>query len=178
MRIIGLAGRAGAGKNAVAECLPGFGAIGFADPIYAGLAIMLDVFESELRSRETKERPIEWLGRSPRELAQTLGTDWGRGLVADDLWVRLCHRRIADLAMAGRAAVVITDVRFPNEVAMIRSLGGEVWLVERPGASIPLGDHVSEHSLAGVQFDRVIVNDGTLAELAGKVRKAVDAADA
>ena len=33
----------------------------------------------------------------------------------------------------GQVDVAFDDVRFPNEAEMIRRLGGELWLVDRPG---------------------------------------------
>lgn len=160
-RLIGLTGPAGAGKNLVASMVPDAVVIQLADPIYAGLALMLGVEEQMLRARSTKEQPIEWLnGRSPRQLLQTLGTDWGRRLVADDLWLTLAARRIDQLEHAGAPAVVIADVRFDNEAEMIRERGGEVWRVDRPPAAAA-AEHVSEAGISPALIDRVIDNHGT-----------------
>jgi hypothetical protein len=60
--------------------------------------------------------------------------------------------------------VVIDDVRFPNEAEMIRNLGGELWLVDRPGVAYD-GDHASEGALADVLPDAVINNSGSLENL-------------
>jgi hypothetical protein len=77
--------------------------------------------------------------------------------------------------------VVITDVRFPNEMAMIKALGGEVWLIERPVDEVvnaAPGDagHISEQLLTLVgreAFDRVFDNSGTLEELRQAVRDVI-----
>lgn len=169
MNLIGLAGRAGAGKSLVASMLPGHRVIGLADPLYAGLSVMLGVDVGDLRDRAFKERAIPWLGRSPRELLQTLGTDWGRDLVADDLWVTLARRRIAGLLEQG-VGVAVGDVRFANEARMIRELGGEVWLVVRPGAETTPHSHRSENGLPDDLIDRVVVNDCDIDELRRRVR--------
>ena len=166
MRLVGITGRAGVGKNTVAALVPGAEVIGLADPIYQGLATMLGIGEGELRRRAGKELPIEWLGRSPRTLLQTLGTEWGRDTVRSDLWLLLCERRILELDRAGAAAVVVADVRFANEAEMIRRLGGEVWEVRRSGQSIgAAGGHASERGIGPELVDVVIDNDGTLEEL-------------
>jgi len=60
--------------------------------------------------------------------------------------------------------VVIDDVRFPNEAEMIRRLGGELWLVDRPNV-VYEGDHASEGALADVVPDAVINNSGSLEQL-------------
>lgn len=158
--LIGVAGRAGCGKNLVASMVPEAEIIQLADPLYAGLAAMLGVPEEMLRDRGTKESPIDWLGKSPRQLLQTLGTDWGRTLVASDVWLRIAQRRLDDLALDGCPVVVIADVRFDNEAEMIRSRGGEVWLVEREPETAA-APHVSEAGISPDLIDRVIDNRGT-----------------
>ncbi len=155
-RIIGIAGRAGAGKNTVAEMIPGAAVFGFADPLYEGLAAMLGVPEEMLRSRRNKETPLVWLGKSPRELMQLLGTEWGRGMVAQDIWLRLAKRRIETYG----GTIVFSDVRFDNEAEWIRNQGGEVWLVEREQETHHT--HSSEAGISPHLIDRVIDNRGTL----------------
>jgi len=155
-RIIGIAGRAGAGKNTVADMIPGAAVFGFADPLYEGLAAMLGVPEDMLRSRRNKETPLAWLGKSSRELMQTLGTEWGRGMVAQDIWLRLAKRRIETYG----GTIVFSDVRFDNEAEWIRNQGGEVWLVERDQETHHT--HSSEAGISPHLIDRVIDNRGTL----------------
>jgi hypothetical protein len=159
-RIIGLTGPAGCGKTFVAGMVPDAVVVGLADPIYAALASILGIPETVLRQRATKERPIEWLGKSPRQLLQTLGTDWGRMLVAEDLWLRIARRRIEELAATGAGTIVIADVRFDNEAALVHEMGGEVWLVDRRPAT-EAAPHVSEAGLSQRLIDRVIDNTGT-----------------
>lgn len=159
-KLIGIAGRAGAGKNTVAEMIPGAAVFGFADPLYAGLAAMLGVPENILRNRRNKDTPLKWLGKSPRELMQALGTEWGRGMVAQDLWLRIAKQRIETYG----GTIVFSDVRFDNEAEWIRNQGGEVWLVEgEPKTSIGFdaADHVSESGISPALIDRVIDNRGT-----------------
>ena len=159
-RIIGLTGPAGCGKNLVASMVPDAVVIQLADPIYAALSAILGIPDTVLRQRATKEKPIDWLGKSPRQLLQTLGTDWGRTLVAEDIWLRIARRRIAELAESGAAAVVIADVRFDNEARMVQEMGGEVWGVDR-GPTAEVSPHVSEAGLSPGMVDRVIDNTGT-----------------
>jgi hypothetical protein len=174
-RIIGITGRAGAGKNAVASMIPGAFVIGMADPLYAMLAAMLGIPEPLLRQRECKESVVPWLGKSVREMLQTLGTEWGRGMVCSDVWLRLLARRLGQLAEQGISIVAVADVRFENEVEYLRSLGGEVWHVRRPGVDGPTG-HSSEDGVAVAPGDVVIDNAGTLDGLRMAVMAAIGAA--
>lgn len=67
--------------------------------------------------------------------------------------------------------LLITDCRFANEASRVLQLGGEVWEVQRPG--VGGADHASEVALPLGLVTKVINNDGTLAELAEKVRAAL-----
>ena len=167
-RIIGFCGPAGAGKDLAASMVPGGHRIAFADPLYQGLAVMLGVPEGVLRDRSGKERPLAGFGASPRELLQTLGTEWGRQMICHDLWLRVAYWRWEQAAAAGLGLIVVPDVRFANEARQIRSEGGEVWLIHRPGVE-PVAAHSSEAGLPLKLIDRLIVNDGTVDQLRERV---------
>lgn len=168
-KLIGVTGRAGSGKSLVASMVAGGIVIQLADPLYAALAMMLGLPESLLRDRRFKEQPIEWIGQSPRQMLQTLGTEWGRDSVRQDIWLELCKRRIALLQEHGAEVVVVADVRFENEAAMIRQAGGQVWHVRRPLADEAGVQHKSEAGIAAADGDRIVVNDGTVEQLRHKV---------
>lgn len=170
-RVVGFAGYAGCGKTSAAEATGGL-VLGFADPLYAGLAAMLGVSEDQLRARATKELAMP-CGRSPRDLLRTLGTEWGRSLVREDLWVWRMRQRVEAAGRAGAALVAICDVRFPNETAFVRELAGEVWWIDRPG--IEAGDHVSDLSVRPLDCDRYLKNAGTLDDLRAAVHQALRA---
>lgn len=162
LRLIGIAGRAGAGKNTVASMVPGAVVVQLADPLYAALAVMLGVPETTLRLRTFKEREIPGIGKTPRQLLQTLGTEWGRTLVREDVWLVMLERRLTQLAAAGVDTVVVADVRFENEADWIRDQGGEVWHVVRETAA---DGHASERGISIADGDRVIDNTRTLDDL-------------
>jgi hypothetical protein len=161
-RLIGLTGKARSGKDTVAGFLPGQ-KLAFAAPLKRGLQIMLQLNDEHVNG-DLKEVTLDWLGKSPRQLLQTLGTDWGRNLVHPDLWLLVAKQKIEKYLSMG-LDVVITDVRFDNEADLIRSLGGQVWHIVRPDAQA-VNAHASE---AGVWFhpgkDYLIYNNGTLEEL-------------
>lgn len=172
-RVIGISGRAGSGKTTVAGMIPGAVVIQLADPLYAALAAMLGLPESMLRSPYYKERMVLGLGKSPRQMMQTLGTEWGRDMVDRNVWIRLLERRIAALREAGVETVAVADVRFENEAAAIRSMpGGELWRVHRAGPS-PAGSHSSESGVAMLEHEVEIQNYGNLDFLRTRVLEAL-----
>jgi hypothetical protein len=148
--------------------VPGACRVAFADPIYQGLAAMLGISEAELRDRSAKERPIVGLGASPRQLLQTLGTEWGRQMICPDIWIELAFWRWEQAAANGISLIVVPDVRFANEARQIRSEGGEVWMIYRPGVE-PVAAHESEAGLPLRMIDRLVVNDGTVDQLRERV---------
>lgn len=176
--IIALAGRAGSGKDTAAAFLAhaairdGYGATttGFASPLKAGLSAMFGFQFADL-TREEKEAPLEFIGKSPRELMQTLGTEWGRG-VHQELWIQLMERRIFERPTFGADDLwILTDCRFPNELAWVRRKGGVTWWIERDGVP-PVASHSSENSIGPGDCDRVIANFGSRADLAIEVQRA------
>ena len=74
-------------------------------------------------------------------------------------WVLQMQDRIMDT----EGNVVLTGVRFPNELQMIRGLDGYIVGVERYG--IVLNDHETEKHVDDFDTDVIIHNDGTLSDL-------------
>lgn len=178
--LIGLAGAAGAGKGSVASFLVagGFGEIAFADPIYAAVSAMTGISIEKLKDRNLKERPIPGIGKSPRELLQLLGTEFGRNLISETIWIDLAMQAAERYASAG-VSVVITDVRFDNEAAAIKQRGGAVWKVVRNTPSCLDGEaakHASEAGISARYIDRTVDNNGTLTDLRGEVDAAMQEA--
>jgi hypothetical protein len=162
-RLIGITGPAGAGKTLVASMVPGALVMQFADPLYAMLAVITGLPENVLRHPAVKSRPIEWLGKTSRELLQTLGTEWGRETVARDIWVHIGMDRAQAAFDAGIPTIVFADVRFENEAQEIRRRGGAIWHVARPG--VGRDGHSSEAGIEIAPGDSVIENSSTPAAL-------------
>jgi hypothetical protein len=171
--VIGLHGRARAGKDTVANFIlshRGGYLYSFADPIRAML-VPLGIDMSDPYWQARKEDVIPALGVSPRRLMQTLGTEWGRQIINPDLWLILAKQRLLNFG----PGMVIADVRFENEASWVRSQGGRVIHIERPN-NVAIEAHASE---AGVEFkgeegDIKIVNGGTLEDLQNIIREVFD----
>lgn len=62
----------------------------------------------------------------------------------------------------------VTDVRYENEAARVLQLGGEMWVVERPG--LESDGHSSEIPLPDDLVTKRVPNDGSLLDLQETVR--------
>lgn len=155
--LIAFTGLAGSGKSTAATFLVreyGFTRIRFAGPL-KDMMRALGLNEREIEG-DLKEKPCELLGgKTPRYAMQTVGTEWGRDLIAPDLWIRAFNAALAKVP-AG-VPVVVDDCRFPNEAEAIRAAGGVLVRIERAGAGSGAAGHSSEtHQLPTIA---TITND-------------------
>ncbi len=177
-RLIGLYSPApSSGKSTVASYLTehGFYTVPFARPI----KLMVRTFLIQLGYGPTeidhyldagKNDVIDGIRTMPRQLMQTLATEWGRQCVHPQVWL-MCWERLAQQKLELGISVVCDDVRFPNEAALIRRLGGEVWHLSRPGTGRNT-THASEGGLDDYPlFDRHLVNNGSLFDLYDRVHE-------
>lgn len=95
-----------------------------------------------------------------------------RDLIDAEVWTTAASAAIA-AALAAGASVVVTGIRYPRELAMIRELGGLAAWVRRPGRG-PGG--AADRALREADFDATLVNDGGLDLLAARVAALADTA--
>lgn len=164
-RLIALTGPARSGKDTVAQFLAadhGFHIVSFAEPLYAAVSAITGYSVAHLQNRDNKEQPIRWLSddASPRKLLQTLGTEWGRDLIDENIWVRIAMRKADRLFFEGKD-VVITDVRTPQELPAIRKREGLLVNVVRPGVCHgSVRDHPTENPAVWAEADCFFHNCG------------------
>lgn len=175
-QIIALTGLAGSGKSTAADYLierHGFVRVKFAGPLKAmlkGLGLSDDHIEGKL-----KELPSPLLaGRTPRYAMQTLGTEWGRDLMASGLWTGLWAATVGDVLDHG-GRVVSDDCRFLNEGAAVAAAGGVVVRIACPWAGLATGGaHASEK---GALVHDLVVANNVKGDLAAFHRQLDDLAD-
>lgn len=102
--------------------------------------------------------------REIRRLQQVLGTEVGREVLGESIWVDTGMEKVAKVHARG-VPVVVTDCRFDNEAEAVREAGGKVVRVVRPSLPAPTDGHASESGISEHLVDREIVNDGTLDDL-------------
>lgn len=107
-------------------------------------------------------------GMSPalkiRDIMQFIGTDVGRKVLGEDIWVNIAKLKILNKINVNGICYV-SDVRFYNECEAIKDLGGKVILINRPNISIP--EHESEEINIAPHY--IIDNDKKLSNLFYKV---------
>lgn len=113
---------------------------------------------------DNKEYVIPALGLSPRQLMQTLGTEWGRNIVGSNTWITLAKQRL----LAIGPGMVVPDVRFENEADWVRSVGGLIVHIKR--SAVAVSKHESENGVAQQPGDAILNNIGTLDDLKIAVR--------
>lgn len=154
-RLIGITGLAGAGKDTLADALVfnrGATKYGLALPIKQALNAMFGWTMEQWDDRVWKEAVIPWIGKSPRQCAQTMGTEWGRELINPALWTLIAEQRYYEhRRQTFPGPFVIADIRFENEVDMVHSNGGIVVKVTRLGVQA-ISAHVSEAGVTGVDY--------------------------
>jgi hypothetical protein len=178
MRIVGLTGTRGSGKDAVASfmtMLHGYTRVAFADRLKEAASLVYGLSHEQVHgSLAAKEEVDPRWGLSPRFILQQLGTEVGRS-IHPDTWIRsLLDVDIPARESAGASPTgwVVADVRFPNEAAAIRERGGCIVRVVRPGWDLggAAAQHASEVELAAIAEDFVIENSGTLEDLGNQTQ--------
>lgn len=183
--IVGVGGYARSGKDTAAAGLTeiGFKRVAFADKLREFLYALNPIVVSNADFGQAPEEVTHvrladvidergwdgykegYYGAEIRQLLQRLGTECGRQIISDTIWI--------DAALNGRDGdIVVTDVRFPNEARAIRDRGGLMVRINRPGVG-PVNNHPSETSLDAFVFDAYIDNDGTVEDLHHKIREVV-----
>jgi len=187
----------GSGKGTVADILErehGFIKLSFADSLKDAIAAIFcwprEMLEGDTaESREWREQVDPWWSKrlekpnlTPRWILQNWGTEVCRGGFHQDIWIASMERKLLTLSQSHPTKnFVIPDTRFPNEIDMIKSMGGKVWKVSRGHDPdwftnyaeqdvIPNDVHPSEWMWAKSNFNCIIYNDSTLENLHTNIR--------
>jgi hypothetical protein len=104
-----------------------------------------------------------------RRILQELGS--AMRAVDPDIWIRPVLAKAIEANDAG-VPVVVTDVRYPNEVAALKRAGFRLLHIERPG--VPQLNHESENSVGAEDAHYLVRNDGDLAYLGEQLERIWD----
>lgn len=182
--IIAFSGRIGSGKSELAKICQnkGFEKLYFALPLKQLVANLIHVGIEDINPLKNVEKKYKFTKKdyiylanetnipfetirdemknvklnTVRQLLQFIGTDLIRKYNPN--W----HVNKIKTMIDKNKNYVFDDVRFPNELKLIKELGGDCWFIIRPTIN-NVSNHISEISLTWKDFDdKVIINDGNL----------------
>jgi hypothetical protein len=199
--IIGVCGFIGSGKDTVADYLVNFHEFrreSFANTLKDAVSNVFGWDRTMLegrtkQAREWREQVDPWWSQrlnmpdlTPRLMLQLWGTEVCRRGFHDDIWIASLENKLRNSS----DNIVISDCRFPNEIASIRRAGGKIVWVKR--GALPdwyqdavnvnsgntnmnwmmsktridqLGIHASETAWVGTKFDAELDNNGSIDDL-------------
>lgn len=167
--IILLSGKAECGKNTVAriireECkLSGSRLLSFAEPVKEFAKLLGWDGQKDEKGRAM----LQWLGDGVKTFNPTL-------------WATFAARKVIELKKLGYRCFIFTDCRYPDEISFFKERYSKVFVVRisRSGHKSKLTEeqlkHPSECALDDYDFDATIFNYGTMANLEGSVKAAVN----
>ena len=186
-KLIGMLGAKQHGKDTIAkfvmEADSSFVRVAFADAV-RDIAYAIDPYiqtiDVSMKEYVRLRNLVDWHGWDTvkqipdvRRLLQRIGTEGVRDNIDSDVWVNLAFAKKIKPALAGGNSVIITDVRFKNEIQRVWAEGGQLWCVQRPSAEDGNDPHVSELDWRDTVPDRIIMNDGSLDKLRQSVLDAL-----
>lgn len=207
--IVGFVGFIGSGKDTAADYLVNYHQFrrdSFANTLKDAVAYVFGWDRTMLEgrtksSREWREQRDEWwsqrLGReiTPRLMLQLWGTEVCRQGFHDDIWIASLENKMRKTS----DDIVISDVRFPNEIKAIHNAGGIVvrivrgedpewysaaesfnkgpdsnttWSLSKSKLEV-LKIHASETAWVGGAIDHTISNNGTIDDLFEQIKNLV-----
>ena len=168
MVVLAFAGRKGSGKDTACDFFVkqyGFEKQSFADPLKESCLQVFDLTPNQLWGTD-KDKMDERYDRTPRHLMQLFGTDWIRDQISESFWVDKLIKRCT----SSSKSVVISDVRFANEVDAVHDLGGHVIGIHRE--TCDADKHESEDFEGLKEIDMFIYNNYSLQDLHSVLKKA------
>jgi len=170
IRVVGISGKAGVGKDFVAKWLanqlPNSMIVAFADQLKINAMIQHSLSFEEVFEKKTN---------ATRKLLQQTGTEQGRNIHGDDIWLRYMKIWITlHNQRMGVRTFIITDCRFQNEVEFVKQFTNHVTIrviapnrhakrlaEENSQSDTTITNHSSECDLDKSEnlFDSCIYND-------------------
>jgi len=164
-KLIGLTGFIGSGKSTVGNYLVtnyGFKPASFASSLKDAASSIFrwprDLLEGDTKeSREWREIPDKFWSKklerdiTPRWILQHLGTDVLRNNFIDSIWIWSLEKHLGE----STDNIVITDVRFQNEVKLITESGGMLLWIQRGLMPVWYNDYIVDPTIMPIKYPTI-----------------------
>ena len=144
----------------------GFVRAAFASRLKHTCREIFNLTDEDVNTPEGKKRLVEPYGKTVRELLQGVGQAL-REYISKDIWVTLTLKDLDVVLKTSTSHILVTDVRYPNELAALKSRGFTmIKMIRNTGV---VDNHASEQDLNDELFDYIIDNNGTKEDLKAKL---------
>lgn len=160
-----------------------FDRIPFAGPIKQMMRIAFGLSEKEVEDAVLKETVLDrWPFLAPRKLLQDEANHF-RDVYGADVWTRAWQKAVDS---SGAYCILVTDLRFPNELHAIQNAGGLVVYVSRDVAEKKLAEQMAEGNTLALNAseshwdyirdnaDVILSNDSTYDDLFDEIEGIVE----
>lgn len=170
--IYGFMGEIGSGKDTACDYIArkyGYEKVAMADNLKQACKIIFSFEDHQLYgTQEQKETPDpRWENVTPRKILQFFGTECMRDKFCEimqemgkGIWVKSLEMKL----VPGKN-YVISDIRFEEEAAMVKRLGGKIVRISRERDNKEAATHSSELSMNKIKYDCFIDNNQSLEHL-------------
>jgi hypothetical protein len=169
IQVIGITGKKFHGKDTLGNIFVSkynFKRMAYADNLKEACRHIFGFSDEQLYGN-LKEQIDDFWGVSPRVLFQFIGTDLFRNQIGqiipnikNDIWIKSVEKTIINESVNNPdLKIVITDIRFPNEVELIKKFNGKIIKIIRPDLE-DTDSHISENY--DIISDLTIINDQDL----------------
>ncbi len=179
MELIGITGKKYHGKDTIGNIFKKYGYVqlSFAQPLKDACKIIFHFNDDQLNG-DKKEIIDDYWQTTPRSILQFVGTELFRDqlhkvikFIDKDIWVKSLEKQIELLKLNDKnVKIVVTDVRFNNEIELIKKLNGKIIRVTRNNNFNYFDSHISENEIDNHQVDWDIENNSTIEDLEAQIK--------
>jgi len=176
-QIIGITGKKFNGKDTLGEIFikNEYQKFAFADPLKRACKEIFHLNDDQLYGDKKEDVDSYW-NITPRKIYQYVGTELFRDKIGElipevgkDIWIKSIEKQILDVLYKNPSTkIVITDIRFKNELDAVKHLGGIIIRIHRSSLK-SIDVHKSEADIDTFIVDYDISNDSTIEDLNLKV---------
>jgi len=178
MRIIGIAGAAGSGKDTAAQLIKDHSSnsilYSLASPLKESASILFGIDIEDFYDRIAKEKINDVWKLTPRQLLIKMGTDFGRNVINKDIFIIRAQVEINKHFSENFDYFIIPDIRFDNEAEFVKDNDGIIIKLDRNNRDVVQLDHETEYGISDDLVDIYINNNSSILDLEYELIRALE----